>query len=546
VSLVQAGERILFSMANGEVTAHIQIQYSGAAADFGWLLPLPSVPTLELGTDELFNQLINQTQPKYILNNKYEGSCSFGNGRFGASPSLGQDGGGGSGGGDGKALVVQDSIGPYDYAVLHADSKDAMLAWLQTNRYFVPTGTDSVVDAYIHPGAYFLALRLHSGKTAGDLQPVVVHYPSDAAMIPLVLTSVGAQPHMGIQVWMLGAGRAIPRNYYHTVLNDAVIDWSIGHANYNDVIIAATSEAPGHHSFVTEYAGTSSVMKNQLNYDGRFGSTSELAAQPNAVSFIQYLFDHGYGQANQSNFGPVGGVNVTFTSQLLAILGNYIPEPPVMAQQGVTAMQWYQGASYYLTPSYQQQNASQFVGWPGINYQPTQMAMDIDQRVVQPTKAASALFDAQPYLTRLYTTLSPEDMNKDPVFSYNPSLPDFSSVHQATLTYHCGLFSVTNQQTTPATLVTEQGWVIDFHNGVGTGPIAAPPGKLPYSRRIQILREEGAPEDVTDNSGTIGDRLGAGGCAVAVGSASTSGSGLGLLLLGVMLALGGRTRRRGR
>ena len=68
-------------------------------------------------------------------------------------------------------LVIQSSIGPYDYAVLKADSKDAMLKWLSDNHYFVPAGTDETVSAYLHPGAYFLALKLKSGKSAGDLQP---------------------------------------------------------------------------------------------------------------------------------------------------------------------------------------------------------------------------------------------------------------------------------------------------------------------------------------------------------------------------------------
>src|SRR5207237_252496 len=54
VPIVQAGERILFSIADGQVTAHIQIQYAGKPGDFGWILPLPSQPApLELGTDEL-------------------------------------------------------------------------------------------------------------------------------------------------------------------------------------------------------------------------------------------------------------------------------------------------------------------------------------------------------------------------------------------------------------------------------------------------------------------------------------------------------------
>src|SRR5262245_55630641 len=75
VPVVQAGERIAFALENGQVTAHIQIQYSGPAEEFGWLLPLPSEPRMELGTDELFAQLITTTQPKYKLNRQYEGAC---------------------------------------------------------------------------------------------------------------------------------------------------------------------------------------------------------------------------------------------------------------------------------------------------------------------------------------------------------------------------------------------------------------------------------------------------------------------------------------
>ena len=49
-------------------------------------------------------------------------------------------------------LVIQDSIGPYDYAVLKADSKDDMLKWLADNHYFVPAGTDATVGAVHPPG----------------------------------------------------------------------------------------------------------------------------------------------------------------------------------------------------------------------------------------------------------------------------------------------------------------------------------------------------------------------------------------------------------
>jgi hypothetical protein len=529
VPVVQAGERIAFALDQGQVTAHIQIQYAGDAKDFGWLLPLPAVPNLQLGTDELFNQLIAQTQPKYKVNRVYEGNCSFDPSRSGgfnnsAAPTAGgSTGGGGQGDISGQSpLVIQDSIGPYDYAVLKADSKDAMLQWLTDNHYFVPAGTDDTVGPYIRPGAFFLALKLQSGRSAGDLQPVVVNYASDLPMIPIVLTSTGAKPNMGVQVWMLGAGRAIPRNYYHTVINDALLDWINGSQNYNDVIIKAAGEAPGKHTFVTEYAGKSDIMKNLLNPPGRFGTTPELAAQPDEISFVQYLLSHQF----------------TFTSQLTAILQTYIPVPPALLQQGITAQIFYSSISYYLGP-YRQQNPQLFVGYT-TSYQPAMMADEIDMRVVQPTLQAGALFDKFPYLTRLYTTISPEDMNKDPVFSYNAGLPDYPNVHEGTLTYHCGLLGNGNQANTPATLRTSNGWVLSYPYGVATVTTI---DTLPASERIEILREEGNPEVVTDNTPKINGQLGSsGGCGYILGGRAERTGGTAALLLVVGLVVVWRRR----
>lgn len=537
VPVVQAGERILFAQENGVVTAHIQIQYAGNASEFGWLLPLPSVPVLELGTDEVFTTLTAQTQPKYRLQRNFQGDCAFNQNRGGPTASAGGFGGGTAApsedSGAQSPLVIQDSIGPYDYAVLRADSKAAMLAWLDANRYFVPAGTDATVGPYIRPGAYFLALKLRSGKAAGDLQPVVLRYPSDLPMIPIVLTSVAAQPNMGIQVWMLGGGRAIPRNYYHTVVNDTLINWFSSGSNYNDAVIRAVTASPDRHAFVTEYAGSSSVLQNLLDRTGRFGTTADLARQPDAVSFVNYLGSQGF----------------AFTSQLVTILTQYIPVPPGFAAKGISAAAWLQSLGYYSSASYQRANAADFQGWAGINYQPEPMSRELQSRVVVPTLAAGELFRRYPYLTRLYTTLSPEDMNKDPVFSYNASLPSLSNVHQAVLTYFCDRGPSTDATRTPARLVTEQGFAIEYPAGtgvVGNQPLtpsaaAASPGNAV----VEILREEGPPEVVTDNRPLIAGGVQRGsGCATAGEHPMTLPIVLGLLAAGLLLAV--RRKRNAR
>jgi hypothetical protein len=509
VPVVQAGERILFSVENGVVNAHIQIQYAGEAQQFGWLLPLPSIPEpLKLGTEELFTQLINSTQPRYFVNTVTTGSCGGpfrGTALGSAAPNAENDSAGGQG--PGSPLVTQSSIGPYDYAVLRADNKDAMLEWLNTNRYFIPTGTEDVVGPYIRPGAYFLALKLQSGKSAGDIQPVVLTYPSELPMIPIILTSVAAQPNMGIQVWMLGNGRAIPRNYNHVVVNDAQIDWLNQARNYNEVIIKAVSEAPEKHAFVTEYAGTSSIMKDVLDGPQRFGDLAALAAITDPAQYVNYLYANGFalpqsGQGGGFGFNP--NVLAPLTRNLVLA---QLPFPTGLQNQ-TNEEGWLNNIEYWLG-DYRDRNPAAFAGWTPA-FDPAALTAQLEEKVVRPAREAGALFKKYPSLTRLYTTLSPEDMNRDPVFSFNPSLPDVSRDHTATLRIDCGLFG--DISTSPATLTTEQGWVFQLPNRGTSGGTTTVQADGPGSLRIETLAEEGAPTVLVDNGKKIAAATGCG-CA---------------------------------
>src|SRR5262249_23025909 len=228
------------------------------------------------------------------------------------------------------------------------------------------------------------------------------------------------------------------------ILDDAQIDWFNGARNYTDVVVRATREAAGRHTFVTEYAGPSNVMVGLLDPPGRFGTQAELAAQPTKDAFINYLYTHGY---------ALGG---SFPSPLAAIL---------------TGAGSYDGHA---------------------------LAAEVFERVVEPTLDAGALFRERPYLTRLYTTLSPEEMNRDPVFSENGKLPPVSNLHNATLVYHCN--GGAPGPGTPATIITEQGHGVPLPGGAALGP---PSVAAPASERIETLAEDGAPTVIAANTARI-------------------------------------------
>jgi hypothetical protein len=62
VQMDQAGEHILFAVEGENVTAHIKIDYEGAPTSFSWVLPVPNLPEIEVGSDLLFARLRTFTQ----------------------------------------------------------------------------------------------------------------------------------------------------------------------------------------------------------------------------------------------------------------------------------------------------------------------------------------------------------------------------------------------------------------------------------------------------------------------------------------------------
>lgn len=504
--VVQAGERIVFAHEDGKVVAHIQIQFQGDASEFAWLVPVPKVPELRLGSEELFTRIQEQTNPQFVLNRT--GNCGGGGPTIGCAGSadfaaIADEGRQNS---DPVAVEVS-SAGPYDYAVVRADEKQPMVDWLNENRFFVPAGTAEAMDPYIRPGAYFLALKLRAGETVGSLQPVVLEYEAELPMIPIILTSVAAVPDMGVLVWVLGESRAIPHNYQHVEINEEHVDWINGASNYGEVVARAIDEADGGHAFVTEFAGSTQIMEGLLDPPGRFGSRARLEALPTLSSLLANLVDPEW---------PASAVT--------AVLALHYPMPDGAALDGLTAEQYYGDLARYVD-----------IYDPDRPFDAAAIVADLWERIVEPTLEAGRLFRDHPKMTRLFTALDPEEMSKDPVFAFNPDLPDVARVRSATLENTCGdnpSFIMHLGDGRSFELDTQQSWSERDLAGA------------PRARVVEVFRMEGSSELVVDNRDLLAarsDGADAGGCQNTAGDRSRVLS-FGLLFL--FVGLGRRLMRR--
>ncbi|MBK6685548.1 MAG: DUF2330 domain-containing protein [Deltaproteobacteria bacterium] len=450
--VVQSGEHIVFAVdASAEtVRAIINIQYTGAAPDFAWILPLQSEPSrIAVGPTSLFSTIDRLIGPQFILEREADqGQCQFP--PFQSAP----DSGAADGGVGGVQVLGQQTVGPYESVVLSSTDPEATRAWLTTNGYNVTEDMIRLVVPYLQKGDVLLALKLRNGQGVEDIQPVDLTMAGTLACVPIRLTAIAALDDLELKITMLSqTGRAIPTNYRHLSLNFAALDWSNPAAFYSGLVSRAADEAGGN-AFVTEYAGSSALFEGQIALDTYRRSDLEAAAEVD-----DYL--------NQLQLQGL------LRREVIAIVADYISDD-VFATLGFTRAQFAAG-----------QLAAFFFDGQPIDAVGATAA--IWTAVVEPELSAQALFDAYPRVTRLYTLLSPEEMTIDPELEVRNDLDDVSNIHRARVRRICSGDTINTEVT-----IVGSGEVLLYGNDGGT---QAWQRGLPAARTIEQLWDDAVIAD---------------------------------------------------
>ncbi len=533
----QSKERIVFGVGDGEIDVHVQIFYEGDADRFAWVVPVSGVPEVGLSTDAMFQVLAQQTQPRFWLQWRELGDCTYD-----AYPATAEDddaldsAGGGAGGApngdDGASVLAEGQTGPYDWKVVSATSEEALLQWLEDNDYDIPAAVGKALGGYLAGGSNFVAFKLTSDSDAGDIAPVRLTYPGTKPLIPIVLTSIAATPDMRLEPYVFANERAVPENYLHVQINEAAIDWMSGGSNYDDVITRAANEAGGQ-AFATDFSGDTAFLESNLWWEGRF-DVDALRGLSDPVAF----------------FNAMQGQGFPGNATLLNLLQEHIPMPASVAQQGVDPRSFYNCLECYAE------------SLDGQAFDPDAFADDLELYVVEPMQEAQALFDRFDTVTRMTSSMSADEMTIDPTFVLNPDMGTVSNVHEADLVVDCTV--ETEAYKAPRYIELQDGRVVLvppeewFWNNPGEAWYDA---DAPAAQTIERTGASGLPEPVRDQSGEAGDSLddhnrwvdelqggltgfgpgGTAGCGDG-GCAQTGGSGA-LALWGVAGLLATRRRR---
>ncbi len=480
----QVAENILFIQGEGTVTTHVQLQYSGEASDFAWILPMPSVPELAVSHNQIFNQLQFATQPGFQLNFQEEAGCGF-------PPifrTLEDDGSVVAAESAAVEVVSQEQVGPYDTAVITSDDSQAIVNWLVDNDYQLGDLGIDLLHPYVEEGAFFLALKLVTDRDVGDLQPIALTYAAEEPGIPIRLTAVATAPELSVIAWVLAEHRAIPKNYLHVRINEAAIDWFNGGFNYPEVVTLATNEAEGQ-AFVTDFAGPSKIV-NDLFF-GEF-DLKKLRLQEHPADFLDAALSQGFPR----------------DAQMQALIRRHIPMPPAVLAEGVLEVIFGGDREAYdrIREEGQLQSLADRSFYNNIRaydryitdleFNAVAFADDLERIVVEPLQNVRRLFAEKPYLTRLYTTLSADEMTLDPMFSYNPDLPEVDNIRFAEARWDCADPDNTPIEKWELIITLADGREIrTLPFGDGGGPRPLPIGE-PAAAIIERLGTSGPPETI--------------------------------------------------
>jgi hypothetical protein len=531
----QSGENILFVLADGHVEAHVQIQYTGDPARFAWLVPVPAIPELYVGSQQLFTNLLNGTVPSFSL--QYSADLCSGGGRV-SSPGCGfgmaaSDSSGAAFNGQGAAhsdarsdvVVSREAVGAFEVTVLQPKTASEITAWLDANGFLQAADAPPILQDYIDRGHVFAAVKLSPGAGVNEIHPLVIRYPGTEPCIPLKLTAIAATEDMGVRAFFLGDRRVVPTTYRQVTLNPARLDWVGLGANYTSVVSRAVDEAGADgHGFVPEYAGVSTVVSPKGILGAAWSAAPFRSVPPErAIDLLE-----GQGLVSCS------GVGCTALHPLvLPIVRKYLPAPP-----GMTERQFYGCLTC---------NAAKIdkAAWDGDRF-----AGELDERVIQPGLHAAELLRTSPYVTRLFTTISPYEMTEDPEFAPAPlSEPPVSAKLSANRNLTCGGDTAIEIPGRPALAL-----------GAGQSPRFST--AMPYALAVEEFDATGKRTPLYDNAKAIDHEIASwntaqgyphpapraqpsGGCVLGGGVAAPTDALAAAVALSVLRRIRRRSRGRG-
>lgn len=232
-------QQALIHFKDGVETLVIETRFTGTAANFAWVVPLPTAPEVTPATRGLFKTLRAMHQPRIVANHQglealWVALCIVllvmiaNPGRAVRIavvtgvilltvvlflPSLGKARGGADGPSEDVTEVSRQIVGEFEVTVVESREPGAMVAWLKANGFGVPAGAEKVIAECVADGWVFAAAKMRRDAASAATGPITPHplvftFPVKSPVYPMRLTAVENGGPLAVDLYVLADGRA--------------------------------------------------------------------------------------------------------------------------------------------------------------------------------------------------------------------------------------------------------------------------------------------------------------------------------------------------
>jgi uncharacterized membrane protein len=194
-------QRALLIWNDGQETLHLKSSYSGPAAGFAWIIPVPNLPQVKRSNWSIFSQAEKATRPRLTVITGY---------RFGPKGlSIGCSAPESEPKKQTPATAVRQlqslNIRELHIEIVAAADSGGFIRWLHDHQYAVPEKADPILQRYIEADFYFIVVKISKSSSwakrkgvtetvSGSLTPLAITFATERPFYPLAISSISAAP----------------------------------------------------------------------------------------------------------------------------------------------------------------------------------------------------------------------------------------------------------------------------------------------------------------------------------------------------------------
>ena len=219
---VVTDHRMVLSVSTTQTTLWDQFQYSGAAADFSWILPIRYTERTQIAqADDGFMRLADGLTAPVVIppTRPFCGRGGFPT----ASPGGAADAAASADAG--VTVLRQEVVGPYAVSIIRGTDPMAMRDWLRSNGYTVPSAVEPIIDHYTAMNMDYIALRLRPGEGINRMSPVRVTLDGAQPVLPLRMIAAGIADRVGLSLVVISSARYEAQNFPNGEIREADLTW---------------------------------------------------------------------------------------------------------------------------------------------------------------------------------------------------------------------------------------------------------------------------------------------------------------------------------